>query len=398
MKMSIFVYVIAGLALIAPSAWAEGIVAKIVTSPLAAATTVQGGPTSINIYLQNAEAQGDAFHDPNVIGYGLPAGGRLEIELGDGFERIASVPLTQKAIMLVPAAQQPLPGKKIGYTIGEGRNPKTFVIAATSEKGLAAETLITPVPSAKSDPIRARGIKVIHIGFLQYSFRNTGKTGHVEVRFVDGQNQIVHQGKGSIDFIDSPVPQVHPTNLSSNHQNNNWQRIKPGDVLGQKEGTFPIGVMLFARATVSKGKLGHFKQGIWGVGVLSTQQLQAMGYTKPATLSRYTGGLIVQDTSIDGKLDPRIDSIIGGVIGAAPAGAKGQEIYSPTQHEKRLLSSPSVDYSKKFGPIFGGSIMPLHFKAGDKPGLYKPTLALLRDPGDLTSGDGSQFTYTIVVE
>ncbi len=32
------------------------------------------------------------------------------------------------------------------------------------------------------------------------------------------------------------------------------------------------------------------------------------------------------------------------------------------------------------------------------PGKYRPTLALLRDPGNLMSGDGSKYTYTIVVE
>ncbi len=42
--------------------------------------------------------------------------------------------------------------------------------------------------------------------------------------------------------------------------------------------------------------------------------------------------------------------------------------------------------------------MKLAFTAGNKPGLYRPTLALLRDPQNPGNGDGSKYTYTIVVE
>jgi len=38
------------------------------------------------------------------------------------------------------------------------------------------------------------------------------------------------------------------------------------------------------------------------------------------------------------------------------------------------------------------------FRAGGNAGKYRPTLALLRDPGNLDSGDGSRYTYTIVVQ
>ncbi len=52
----------------------------------------------------------------------------------------------------------------------------------------------------------------------------------------------------------------------------------------------------------------------------------------------------------------------------------------------------------KPGKRWGGSMMLLRFTAGSKPGKYRPTLALLRDPGNPDSGDGSMYTYTIVVE
>ena len=69
-------------ALSAGPALADGIVAKIVSSPLAAASTVRGAGIGINVYLQRPAAPGIEFMDPKVLGYGIPAGGRIEIELG----------------------------------------------------------------------------------------------------------------------------------------------------------------------------------------------------------------------------------------------------------------------------------------------------------------------------
>ena len=89
---------------------------------------------------------------------------------------------------------------------------------------------------------------------------------------------------------------------------------------------------------------------------------------------------------------------IGGIIGAAPSGAKGQEIRSLNVAGAIDLSKPASAYNPKAGKRFGGAVSLLQFTAGDKPGLYRPTVALLRDPDDLASGDGSSYTFTIVVE
>ena len=76
------------ISVMSASAMAQGIVSKIVNSPLSAAGLVRGAHTGINVYLQNDQAPGAAFMNPEVIGYGIPAGGRIEIELGDGFKRV----------------------------------------------------------------------------------------------------------------------------------------------------------------------------------------------------------------------------------------------------------------------------------------------------------------------
>ena len=132
--------------------------------------------------------------------------------------------------------------------------------------------------------------------------------------------------------------------------------------------------------------------------MLSTQQLMAMGYDKPAEIARYNGGLIVQDKDGDGALDPATDRIIGGVIGTAPAGAKGQDLRSLEIDGKPVLSAGTETLVPKAGKRWGGAQMRLQFTAGSAAGKYRPTLVLLKDPGNLSSGDGSSYTYTIVVE
>ncbi|MHA1567082.1 MAG: hypothetical protein ACTSX7_17360, partial [Alphaproteobacteria bacterium] len=120
-------------AAVTSSALADGMVAKVVSSPLSATGTVRDARVGINVYLQKSEAPGIAFMDPHVIGYGIPKGGQLELELVDGFERdparkIDSVDLKVAATILVTGTpQQGLPGGKAGYSIAEGSNPNTFV-------------------------------------------------------------------------------------------------------------------------------------------------------------------------------------------------------------------------------------------------------------------------------
>ncbi len=389
---------LAGALLLAGPAGAEGIVSGIVNAPLSAAGTARDGRVGINVHLEIDEASGPDFIDPKVLGYGLGPGGRLEIEMVEGFERDWAVPLGQTAIMLVTGApQQGLPGDKVGYEVTEGDNENTFVIRPTAADGLPFATLMSPAPGAGGDPIRQRGIKVLHIGFMQSAFYNRGERGKVEVRFYDSAGKIVDSGSGTVDFLAQPVPQVLPTNFTDGRRNHNWQRIGPGRTLGRDAGTLPLALMLYAKAPA--GKAGNrFREGIVGAGVLSTRQLKAMRYVRPNALLRYDGGLVIQDGDGDGKLDPRKDTIIGGVIGKAPAGASGQELRSLERDGEPVLSQASADIVSKAGKRWGGAIMQLQFKAGNLTGKYRPTIALLSQPGKVISPDGSAFTYTVVVE
>lgn len=382
----------------AAGAHEANIVSTIVNAPLAAAGTVRGAKVGINVYLQNEQAPGMEFMDPKIVGYGIPAGGRLEVEMSGGYERDWEVGLSQAAVMLVTGApQQGLPGKAVGYGVEEG-DINTFVFAPTAESGLPAEKLMSPAPGSAKDPVRNRGIKVIHIGFMQSAFINSGKQGTVTVRFVDANGKVVHKGSASIDFIADAVPQVLPTNFPDGVRNHNWQKIKSGQTLGQTEGTVPVAALLYDKANVPAAKMAMFKAGIGGAGVLSTPQLKAMGYEKPASIARYNGGLILRDSDGDGALDPAKDSIIGGIVASAPKGAKGQELRSLERGGKPVLSAATETIAAKPGKRFGGAVMQMQFTGGSLPGKYRPTLVLLKEPGNLNSGDGSAYTYTIVVE
>ena len=384
----------------AATAQADGIVGSIVNAPLSATGTVKDARVGINVYLQKPEAPGMDFMDPAVLGYGIPPGGRLEIEMAEGFERDWDVGLSQAAIMMVTGApQQGLPGKAVGYQVTEGEEDTVFVITPTAEAGLPAEALASPAPGAKQDPILQRGIKVVHIGFQQSAFFNRGARGRVAVRILDAAGKAVQEGSGTIAFIDSPVAQVLPTNFPQGRRNHNWQRVKPGETLGQTEGALSLTFMLYDKAPAGDAAaLYSFKAGIAGVGVLSTQQVKAMGFALPEGLSRYNGGLVVRDSNGDAKLDPGNDQIIGGVIGAAPEGARGQELRSLEKDGKVLLSQMTAEMAPKPGERWGGAMLLLQFTAGDKAGKYRPTVALLERPGDPTSPDGSSYTYTIVAE
>ncbi|MCP5073163.1 MAG: hypothetical protein GY947_07690 [Rhodobacteraceae bacterium] len=379
---------------------ADGMISKIVNAPLSATGTVVNARVGINVYLQKPDAMGIEFMEPKVVGYGIPPGGSLEIEMVEGFERDWDVALSQSAIMLVTGApQQGLPGKVLGYNVQDGENENTFLITPTDEAGLPANQLMSPAPGAKGDPIPNRGVKVIHIGFQQSAFFNTDSGGKVVVRIKDATGSVVDSGSGNLVFDESPVAQILPTNFPQKMRNHNWQSINSGDVTGVTEGTLPLTFMIYGQSPSGDvDAMYAFKGGLEGVGVLSTPQLNQIGYSKPEELVRYNGGLVVQDTNGDGKLDPAVDAIIGGVIASAPADAKGQELKSLETDGAPVLSVLTEKMAPKPGKRWGGSMLLLQFTGGDKPGRYRPTVALLKDPSDPASGDGSSFTYTIEVK
>ena len=112
---------------------------------------------------------------------------------------------------------------------------------------------------------------------------------------------------------------------------------------------------------------------------------------------RFSQGLVLQDTNGDNELDPMVDAIIGGVMISAPDGAMGYELRNLTNEMGDLqLSVPTAEVAEKPGKRWGGSMLMLSFTTGSVAGQYNPTVTLLADPSDITSGDGSYYTYTVI--
>lgn len=371
---------------------ADGVVSQIVSAPIFANGTVRDIPSGINIYLQTDNVRGLDFMNPDVIGYGIPPGGSLEVEMMSGFERNPNVPLDGKSLLLtVGAPQQGLPEKAGGHIISQGENPYTFVIKPTHKDGIIPERLESPAKGVAFDQVQQRGIKIIHIG-RHFAFTSRGEKGVVEVRFKDRGGNVIARGSGEITFLAKPRPQIFPTNVTHDQRNHNWQRLKPGQVVGVAKGTLPMPFLLFDENE------GVNNMGIFGAGVLSSQQLQNLGYKMPKELERYNGGLILKDRNGDGFLSPDIDIILGGIINETPEGASGYQVVTPLVKEKPFLSKPTIEFNKRAGEAFGGSIMQVVYIAGDKPGFYRMTFSLLEKLGDITSQDGSSVTYTVIVE
>jgi hypothetical protein len=385
-------------ALAATAAQADGIVVKIVNSPLNAAGLVRDGYTALNIYLQKPGAEGIEFYNPEVPGFGIPAGGHIEVELGGGFTRDRAVAMDTAAVHMVSGTpQQGLSSTGLGYQSVVGANENTFVVSAVSPDGLAPQMLLPRATVEKLDPIPNIGLKTFYIGLGVIAFTNRGSGGWVEVRVVDGDGKVTDRGRAEVSFRDAPRAQIHPNNMLHQDRNHNWQRVAPGTNVGQADGTIPLTFMLFDKPTGTAAEIREFRDGIAGAGVVSRAQLAALEFAVPETLQRYDSALIVHDTNADGTLDPRTDRIIGGVSTEAPAGASELDVRSLVEDGKPLLSQPTGVYSERAGARFGGAIMQVQFTAGAAKGKYRPTFALLADPARPERGDGSSYTYTIVV-
>ena len=82
--------------------------------------------------------------------------------------------------------------------------------------------------------------------------------------------------------------------------------------------------------------------------------------------------------------------MVGGIVGAEPQGASGQAASSPIGADGKAVLSGEVLRSAGFPVAAGGGkpnpgLLAIEFRAGDKPGLYRPGVELI-------GGNAYQFT------
>ena len=292
--------------------------------------------------------------DPATPGIGMAAGDRLMVALPKDFQRNSASALREDSDFNLVLTR--------GWPQGAVRQKEQYRVvydAASNSIGVQALTDIKP------EGPNAPGIKVIHL--RGNTFLNLGPGDHlvrVSLFGADGREQRAWQGSAKIDF-DAPKARLAPTNF----------HLPPGtDANFQKTGMNKeaqhwLGVLLWGAAGSPMN----------GVGIAPRDL---------ARYPRYTGGLLVQDANGDGRLDPARDRVVGGIIGAAPAGAKGQSATSPMGPDGKPILSGNVLRHEKFpgGGKPNPGLLAVRFQTGDKVGAYRPTLELI---------DGDAFQYTV---
>ncbi len=334
------------VALAAPKASAEGILLAVVNSPVDFSGTVAGQPTGINLIL-------DRSLDPQVPGRSLLAGKKIRIILSKGFTRNSGMKIEGDVnlTMVKGWPQGGLP-PAAGYVVGQDDEHTLLV---TAQRDIPNDT-----------PANRPGLKVFHVrGHTFINPKTPGQYG-VRIEAETGPGGALETGEANVTIIPAPIARIAPTNLlRPRPSNNNFQRVPLNT-----EAPLTLDLMLWS----ADGKP------INGAGVVAPD---------PAAYPRYTGGLIVQDQNGDGVLDPKVDRVIGGIIGSAPRGATGQRASSPAGAGGRPVLSGSMHRAPEYGGAKADGIMSVSFRTGNLPGDYRPTFELM-------GGNAAQFTISAV--
>ena len=294
--------------------------------------------------------------NPKTLGISLRAAEVLQLALPTAFKRNAAVAIA--------------PDKDMNLVLTKGW-PQGAVPLSTQYRidfnEQANAMTVTALKDVVLDGANAPGIKVVHLRGRTFINPMPGDYPVTITKFgVDGSSLNKWQSNVRV-LVNAPVARLAPTNFHvSPGANTDYQVVAVGKSISQ-----PLGVLLWG----ANGSVMN------GVGVAPRDL---------ARFPRYTGGLLVQDTNGDKLLDPSVDKVVGGIIGAAPQGATGQAATSPFGADGKLILSGEVLRSNGFPVTAGGGkpnpgLLAIQFRAGDKPGLYQPTVEIL-------GGNSYQFT------
>jgi hypothetical protein len=297
--------------------------------------------------------------NPATPGVSLAAGDTLRIELPAAFRR-------NTAVAIAPDADTNLVLTK-GWPQGSVRLAGQYRIGYDEK---AHAMTVTALQDVAISGANAPGVKVVHLRGRTFVNPVPGPYP-VTVSQVADDGRVKVRWQGRLEVMESaPDARLAPTNFHLPPGTNaDFQKLGPAQVA-----PLELGVLLWGPQGAPMN----------GVGIA------------PRDLTRfpkYTGGLLVQDMNGDRQLDPAVDKVVGGIVGAAPQGATGQAATSPLGADGAPVLSGAVLRDAGFPAATQGGkpnpgLLAIQFKAGDKPGLYQPTIELI---------GGNSYRYTVEV-
>lgn len=294
--------------------------------------------------------------DPAVVGLSMRAGEALRLTLPSAFRRNPAVTISADTdANLVLTKGWPQGAVRLAGQYRVGYDDRAHAMTVTALRDIAAGDANAP------------GIKVVHL--RGRTFVNPAAGDYpvaVTQSAADGAPLATWQGRIRV-LAEAPPARLAPTNFHlAPGSNAEFQQVAPGQLA-----PLTWGLLLW----------GPKGAPLDGVGIAPSD---------PAKYPRYTGGLLVQDSNRDRRLDAATDQVVGGIVGAAPQGATGQAATSPVGSDGTPVLSGEPLRHPGYPPAAGGGkpnpgLLVIQFRAGDKPGLYRPTV-------ELVGGNGYQFT------
>ena len=295
--------------------------------------------------------------NPKVAGVGMRAGEYLRLALPATFQRNSAVAISRdQDVNLVMIKGWPQGAVRLTgqYHVGFDEKANAMIVTASTD--------LRPLDG------NAPGIKAIHLRGGTFTNPAPGEYP-VTVSHMAHDGRLVASWEGRMKILrDAPAARLAPTNFHLPPGiNADFQSVSAGQVA-----PLQLGLLLWTAQGAALNDVG-----------IAPRDL--------VRFPRFTGGLLVQDTNHDRRLDPATDKVVGGIVGAAPQGATGQAATSPTGADGQIVLSGEVPRHSAYPATAGGGkpnpgLLTIQFKAGDKPGLYRPTVELI---------GGNNFQFTI---
>ena len=363
----------------------DNIVRAIVSPPVVSNGTIAGEPTEIIGVLtpSDDDVAPNLALDPENFGRQIPAGGRMEVELGGSFERNgvdntkAFVPIASNANFVLVTG---LPQMPITAPQGDGVQHGNYTISDDGAK------IITVTPNGgkgakglEQERAKKIGVKVVHVRPRPGTDESTsaftngpaGTIGTLEVRIYNAKNKLLNQGSASLTFPAAVGRVVGPTNvgLATGGQGSpatvtaeliesvNFQHVETGAMLTNTVRTtsFSDGAP-YAPRFLLFDELANQPDSF-----IPQKGLADIGYILTADPTHVH---MVEDTNTNGVPDAG-DTIIGHTTISGPEGSNPMFLAS----DALTTSGDGVT-----GP--NGSVYNVAVKIGNAPGVYRITAIL----------------------